>query len=401
VLDHELVVVDTESGVPVRESQVGEILLQGPSIAQGYWNRPELTSEVFGRKVSGRDGDFLQTGDLGFVRNSELFVTGRAKDVIIIRGRNHYPQDIEQTVEAVHPAILLGAAFGVAIEGDERLVVVHQVDRQARGEDWKKVIAQVRSAIVTHHELDPSAIILIRQISLPITSSGKVQRNLCREQYLDGQLKIVQQWTNRATKKSSDSQGAKTSLNEHANGRVHVNLNGTGITWSKNDAAKQHQSAEKTGVATPGERPQQHDFTGIPLDRAAEYTETWLLEWLVERVGLDPTDVDRDRPFAEYGVDSLAAVELSEELESQFGVPVTPVVAWNYPTPAALARYLAEQATGSMPTANQQATSSDGIDALASPGQKLADDDMLSQMLAEVENLSDEEAARLLGDGES
>lgn len=400
VLDHELVIVDTESGVPVRESQIGEILLQGPSVAQGYWNRPELTKEVFGRKVSGRDGDFLQTGDLGFVRNDELFVTGRAKDVIIIRGRNHYPQDIEQTVEAVHPAILLGAAFGVAVEGDERLVVVHQVDRQARGKDWKQVISQIRSAIVTHHELDPYAIILIRQISLPITSSGKVQRNLCREQYLGGQLKIVQQWTNRARKKSSEDQGVETSLNEQANGRVHVNLNGAGITWSNSDAAKEHQSSEKAGSATPGEPPKQHDFTGVPLDRAAEYTETWLLEWLVERVGLDPTDVDRNRPFAEFGVDSLAAVELSEELESQFGVPVTPVVAWNYPTPAALARYLAEQATGATPTANQQASSSDNPGNSAAFEQKSSDDDTLSQLLAEVESLSDKEAAQLLANGD-
>jgi acyl-CoA synthetase (AMP-forming)/AMP-acid ligase II/acyl carrier protein len=401
VLDHELVVVDTETGIPVRESHIGEILLQGPSVAQGYWNRPELTREVFGRKVSGQDGYFLQTGDLGFVRNDELFVTGRAKDVIIIRGRNHYPQDIEQTVEAVHPAILPGAAFGVAVEGDERLVVVHQVDRQARGKDWKKVIAQIRSAIVTHHELDPYAIVLIRQISLPITSSGKVQRNLCREQYLNGQLKIVQQWTSRSKKNTGDSQGATPSLNEHANGRVQVNLNGKGITWSKNDVAKQHQSAKKTGVATPGEQPKQHDFAGVPLDRAAEFTETWLLEWLVERVGLDPADVDRNQPFAEFGVDSLTAVELSQELESQFGVPVTPVVAWNYPTPAALARYVAEQATGAGPPANQKADSSDKTDVLAAPGEKSSDDDTLTQLLAEVESLSDEEAARLLAKGES
>ena len=134
-------------------------------------------------------GEFLRTGDLGFFRDGELFVTGRVKDVIIIRGRNHYPQDIEQSAEEAHPAVLPGAAFAMDLpDGDERLVVVHQLDRQYRGCDFDEIVQAIRRAIVEQHELDPYAIVLIRQTSLPITSSGKVQRNLCREQYLAGEL---------------------------------------------------------------------------------------------------------------------------------------------------------------------------------------------------------------------
>ena len=130
------------------------------------------------------------------MHEGELFVTGRLKDVIIIRGRNHYPQDIEQSAEAAHGALLMGAAFALESEGAERLVVVNQVDRQFRDADWDQVAQAIRRAVVEHHEIDPYAVVLIRQTSLPITSSGKVQRSLCRDQYLAGELKVVHSWTN-------------------------------------------------------------------------------------------------------------------------------------------------------------------------------------------------------------
>ena len=133
VSDHTIVIVEPEHGTEVGEGEVGEILVQGPSVTQGYWNRPEETEQEFAATVPGRDGKFLRTGDLGFFRDGELFVTGRVKDVIIIRGRNHYPQDIEQSAEEAHPAVMPGAAFALADDGGERLVVVHQLDRQFRG----------------------------------------------------------------------------------------------------------------------------------------------------------------------------------------------------------------------------------------------------------------------------
>ena len=292
----------------------------------------------FRRSRRGRDGRFLRTGDLGFFRDGELFVTGRVKDVIIIRARNHYPQDIEQSAEEAHPAVLPGAAFAVEDEdGDEQLVVVHQLDRQYRDANFDDIVRAIRRAIVEQHELDPHAIVLIRQTSLPITSSGKVQRNLCREQYLAGELKVVHSWTNPAPKSPQPQTcypltPTCTSTAKAFRGRPTANR----------AEVRRAEAASRQCEAPLGSR-HLHGPSNLELDRAAERIETWLLEWLVARLGLDTAEISRDRPFAEFGVDSLTAVELSQELEDEFKVPLPPIVAWNYPTPAALARYLAEQ----------------------------------------------------------
>jgi acyl-CoA synthetase (AMP-forming)/AMP-acid ligase II/acyl carrier protein len=376
VNEHTIVIVRPETSVECDEDEVGEIFIQGPSVAEGYWNRPEETEQVFGARVDGRKGKFLRTGDLGFFRDGELFVTGRLKDVIIIRARNHYPQDIEQSAEEAHPAVLPGAAFALEpVEGDEQLVVVHQIDRQFRGANMDDVVRAIRRAIVEQHELDPHAIVLIRQTSLPITSSGKVQRNLCREQYLAGELKVVHSWTNPAPRTPPQAKAA-------VNGRVDVQLSvgppsrgGPNVELPKAPLGSRHL-------------PQ---AAAIELDRAAERIETWLLEWIVRRLGLDAADISRDRPFAEFGVDSLTAVELSQELEDEFKVPLPPIIAWNYPTPAALARYLAEQSLQPAETNGEPAKTSSSHDSRA-------EDERLAALLSQIENLSDEEAERLLAE---
>jgi acyl-CoA synthetase (AMP-forming)/AMP-acid ligase II/acyl carrier protein len=384
---HDIVVVRPETAIECEDGEVGEILIQGPSVAKGYWNRTEETEQVFGARVDGREGRFLRTGDLGFFRDGELFVTGRLKDVIIIRARNHYPQDIEQSAEEAHPAVLPGAAFALeADEGDERLVVVHQIDRQYRDANMDDVVRSIRRAIVEQHELDPHAIVLIRQTSLPITSSGKVQRNLCREQFLAGELKVVHSWMNPAPKSPPPAKA-------EVKGRVDVQVHPEGVAWSHSDAPVGTPSRgvpNATGADVPlGSLHLQP--TSVELDRAAERIEIWLQEWIVRRLGLDASEISRDRPFAEFGVDSLTAVELSQELEDEFKVPLPPIVAWNYPTPAALARYLAEQSLQPADT-NGEATKTD---ASAAPS---SGDEHLAALLSEIENLSDEEAARLLAE---
>jgi len=392
---HTIIIVRPETATECDEDEVGEIFIQGPSVAQGYWDRSEETEQVFGARVASRDGKFLRSGDLGFFRDGELFVTGRLKDVIIIRARNHYPQDIEQSAEEAHPAVLPGAAFAVEAEdGDEELVVVHQLDRQFRGANMDDIVRAIRRAIVEQHELDPHAIVLIRQTSLPITSSGKVQRNLCREQYLAGELKAVHSWTNPAPKTSATKKPVS-----------HVHVHGEGVSWSEvrqpigeDQTAAVDDAASASSIQQPASSIQQpassiqHPLRSI--DRAAERIEIWLLEWLVARLGLDAADVSRDRPFAEFGVDSLTAVELSQELEDEFKVPLPPIVAWNYPTPVALARYLAEQSLQPSAPNGQPAAAATSAPAPAPQ----SDDEHLAALLSEIENLSDEEAARLLAE---
>jgi len=241
---------------------------------------------------------------------------------------------------------------------------------------------------------------LIRQTSLPITSSGKVQRTLCREQYVAGELKVVHAWTNPAVPKTSAKPQA-------ANGRVDVQVHedGVAVRQSTDAGSGQRRPETQRDFRSTASRLAQNAATrslfqrvgsgAIETDRAAEQIEEWLLQWLVARLGMDPKDVARDRPFAEFGVDSLTAVELSQELEDEFGVPLPAVVAWNYPTPAALARYLAEQTTAAKDPAEQAAAG-----AMSNGAQPAAADDdaQLAALLAEVENLSDEEAAKLLAD---
>jgi acyl-CoA synthetase (AMP-forming)/AMP-acid ligase II/acyl carrier protein len=376
--DHKLLIVSPETNAECEPSKVGEICIQGPSVAQGYWNRLEESAEVFGAKISGHEGSFVRTGDLGFVRDGELFVTGRLKDVIIIRGRNHYPQDIEQSADEAHAAVLTGAAFAIGDEGGEQLVVVHQIDRQYRNGDLGQVVNAMRRAIVEQHEVDPAAIVLIRQTSLPITSSGKVQRSLCRDQYLAGELKVVHCWTNPAA--AGPRQVAPV---------INVRLSDAGVT-----------SSRPAGLTANGPlaRRRSGPASSVELDRAAERIENWMLEWLVARLALDPAEVQPNRPFAEYGVDSLTAVELSHELEQQFSVPLPPIVAWNYPTPAALARYLAEETLGVRRSESTEGgTMSPNGTTQALPASD-ADDARLAALLSEIENLSDEEAARLLAE---
>ena len=242
---------------------------------------------------------------------------------------------------------------------------------------------------------------LIRQTSLPITSSGKVQRNLCREQYVAGELKVVHAWTNPAV-----PQQAAAASGEWARGCAGARRRSFGAAverdWSARSGAETQRDFRSTAsrLAQNGDGRSRFQRVGsgaIETDRAAEQIEEWLLQWLVARLGMDPKDVARDRPFAEFGVDSLTAVELSQELEDEFGVPLPAVVAWNYPTPAALARYLAEQTTGAgeASTPPPTVTASNGAPLPPAPNEA-----ELAALLAEIENLSDDEAAKLLADEE-
>ena len=197
----EIRIVRAESSEPCAPGEVGEIWVAGPSVAQGYWRQPEETARVFGARPAGVEGEaagpFLRTGDLGFVADGELFVTGRLKDLIILRGRNHYPQDIELTVEHSHAALRpgCGAAFAVEREGEERLVVAVEVRRERRQDDAAGIIAAIRRAIAEEHEVTPDAVVLLKTATLPKTSSGKVQRHACRAAYLAGDLATVATWT--------------------------------------------------------------------------------------------------------------------------------------------------------------------------------------------------------------
>ncbi len=181
-------------------NQVGEIWVSGDSVAKGYWQQSQKTEETFDAYLSdAQEGPFLRTGDLGFLSSEkELFVTGRLKDVIIIRGRNHYPQDIELTVEQSHPALRAscGGAFVVGDTGNERLIIVQEIERTyLRKLNQNEVKSAIREAVAKYHGLQVHEIVLIRTATIPKTSSGKIQRYRCKEQFLKQMLDDLSQKT--------------------------------------------------------------------------------------------------------------------------------------------------------------------------------------------------------------
>ncbi len=196
----EVAIVDPTTLKRCTSDQVGEVWVRGPGVARGYWNNAQQTEETFNAFTSDTDeGPYLRTGDLGFLDDGELFVTGRQKDLIIIRGRNHYPQDLERTVEGCCPALRRdhGVAFGAEVNGEERLVIVQGVQRPQKL-DLDQVMSDIRAALLHEHEAAPYAIVLVKGGEIPKTSSGKLQRRACKELYMNGELAIAAQWSQAA-----------------------------------------------------------------------------------------------------------------------------------------------------------------------------------------------------------
>ncbi|MFI6174130.1 beta-ketoacyl synthase N-terminal-like domain-containing protein [Nonomuraea sp. NPDC051191] len=300
---HQVVVVRPEDGTPCPPGEVGEIQVSGPSVARGYWNRPEETARTFQADLAGVQdgGPYLRTGDLGFLRGDELFVTGRAKDLIIIRGRNHYPQDIEATVESSHPALRPAAvvAFSVEDGAEPRLVVVGEVERP-HGIEVAEVIGAVRQAVAEEHELRVDAVVLVRPGSVPKTSSGKLQRGACRDGYLAADFPVVGEW--------------------HA------------VVGAEPVPDEEAPAVPPASALDP--------VTGPARGRSAAEIEQWLVARLGGRLGVDPRDIDVAQPLARYGLDSKEAVAITGELADWLGIVLPATLAYEYPTIGLIARHL-------------------------------------------------------------
>ncbi|HWM92617.1 MAG TPA: amino acid adenylation domain-containing protein [Thermoanaerobaculia bacterium] len=270
-----IAVVDPASGAPCAPGRIGEIWIAGPSVAAGYWGWPEDCERLFRARTAGGDGPFLRTGDLGFLAaDGELFVTGRLKDLIILRGRNYYPQDIERTAARVDPALRPdgGAAFSIERDGTERLVVAQEVEHgRAGAPDLAELAEAVRRAVADEHEVAVEEVVLLRSGTLPKTTSGKVRRQACRAEYLEGKLIVV--------------------------GR-------SGL------AADRDEQKSTVGIDEIGSL----DPAAIRALVAAEAARVLRLD----RGRLAP-----DRSLAELGLDSLAAVELKTGLEERAGVSLS------------------------------------------------------------------------------
>jgi amino acid adenylation domain-containing protein len=277
---HGVVIVDPETRHACSETEIGEIWLSGPSVAKGYWRRPDETRETFLAELDSRQGPYLRTGDLGFLHENELFVTGRLKDCIIIRGLNHYPQDIEITVEQCHPLIRAGgsAAFSIEAGNEEALAVAVEVKRIPQ--DCGAIIDAVRQAVADAHQLQVYGVALLRPGALPRTSSGKVRRQACREAFLSGDLR----------------------------------------TLAVSTIDSQHEDS------TPHRLPARDALAGKECAARISILQEWLSSEVARVLRLSVSEVQPDTVPAALGMDSLMAVELAYELERAFGLHLG--VAW-------------------------------------------------------------------------
>lgn len=300
----DIAIVDAERTVDVpgggrahaalSDGKVGEIWVRGPHVAAGYWQKPEISRAVFDARIAvpeGSEGPYLRTGDLGFVRNGELFVTGRLKDLIIVRGRNYYPQDIEHSTQQCHPAFHANpcAAFSASVEDEDELVVVQEVDRHVHA-DWASVVALVRAAIVEEYEIAPSSVVLVRQGSVPRTSSGKVRRHACARAFAEGALTVLY-----------ESRYALT----------------------------------RPSTAGP--------MDGSARVRSSEEIEAFFVQRLAGGLGVATDDLDVTQPFSALGLDSAATLALLAEAEAWLGRRLSPTLFWDYPTIATLSAHLGEE----------------------------------------------------------
>lgn len=195
-LADEVMIVDPQELTPRDADQVGEILVSGKGVGLGYWDKPEDTETTFRVYVEGR-GPYLRTGDLGFLQDGELYITGRIKDMMILWGRNRYPQEIEATLDTCHPAIRAGhsAAFSVETELGEQLIIAAEIERRyLRNLNVEEVVNAIRQAIAEQNTVDVFAIVLLKTTTIPKTTSGKIQRRACRTKFLEGSLDSVGQW---------------------------------------------------------------------------------------------------------------------------------------------------------------------------------------------------------------
>ena len=194
-----VVIVNPDTLTRCDPDEVGEIWVSGPTVTQGYWNNPEATQHTFCAYLTDNsEGPFLRTGDLGFLQDDELFVTGRLKDVLIIRGANYYPQDIELAVEQCHSALRpgCGVAFSFTENGEEHLVVAQEVRRAfSRRLDVDEIVLSVRQTIAAYHALKVHTVLLLKTTTIPKTSSGKIQRQQCRQRFLQGELNVLAEWS--------------------------------------------------------------------------------------------------------------------------------------------------------------------------------------------------------------
>ncbi|STX29324.1 polyketide synthase [Legionella beliardensis] len=286
-------IINPKTLVSLKPYQIGEIICAGPSVTQGYWQNSKLNKQIFcSPKPNLENKSYLRTGDLGFIDNkSNLYVTGRIKDIIIIHGRNYYPQDIELSIVNNYPALSINSniAFAQNDAGYDRLIIVQEVSKNIK--KFSELFDEIINICIAEHDILPDRIVLIKRGSLPKTSSGKVQRSDCRQQLAAGLLPIISEWK----------------------------------SVSSNNKISNNDTLQPSGFA-------QYDLNQNILN--------WIKSWLASYLNLNIEQIDPNKNFAYYGLNSVIAMEFCTALQTSLNYELSPALLWQYSTVNLLANYL-------------------------------------------------------------
>ncbi|MBL7684763.1 MAG: AMP-binding protein, partial [Deltaproteobacteria bacterium] len=308
--EQQLKIVDPDSKQLCAPYEIGEVWIQGESIAKGYFHQKEKTEEIFAAKHSSLSETFFKTGDLGFLDpDKKLYITGRLKDLIIINGSNHYPQDIETNFEKADAALRAGcvAAFSIESDQSEKLAVMAELEKGIvlTQDQFHNLVESIQQVISEKHEIDVHDIILIPSGSIPKTSSGKISRYACKQGFLEKTIEVLHHWS-------------------------------------------RHQGVSSKASVTPNAS-EPDLLQNLPSDEKVLKIQNWIQSQLSERLGITE-EIDLRKPFTHFGLDSRDAVNLAGELEDWLGGTFSPTLLWEYPTIERLSHYLAgEQKKKSSP----------------------------------------------------
>ncbi|GLR11777.1 hypothetical protein GCM10007907_05670 [Chitinimonas prasina] len=287
-------VVDPQLGIALKDGEIGEIWISGPSVAQGYWNDPAKTRQQFGLHIGGQAGHYMRSGDLGFLADGELFVTGRLKEVIIIRGVNFYPQDLEYEAAVACAELKSGRAVAFSVEAQEREQLVLAIEARQADLDFASLVVAINQRLIQKFGIKADKVVFVPRKTVKITSSGKLQRVALKGEYLDGSLSSYFSWC----EAGGDVSGAS------------------------------HEQATDAALAV--------------LDLAsADSICLWLRAMIAKLNRCSLEHVRAEDPFAALGLDSVSALHILSVLEAEHGVLVSPESLYQFNTPQSLASEIA------------------------------------------------------------
>jgi acyl-CoA synthetase (AMP-forming)/AMP-acid ligase II/acyl carrier protein len=295
-----LAIVDPETFERCSDDKIGEIWVKGPCVATGYFQNKSASTKTFHAHIKNTmEGPFLRTGDMGFIKDNRLYITGRLKDMIIIRGKNYFPQDIERTVQETSDVIRKGccAVFSITIEEKERVFIVTEIKKDSLNRvNMKQLTHDIIRSVSRNHEIEVYAVILVPPDTLPKTSSGKLQRHLCRKEFVEIKLPIIHEW-HRTIKPASSIQPTRQALILKENQRIF----------------------------------------------ALEKIKDWIRQRIQDELSIDNFGGSDREPFEDMGIDSMQAVRMSADMGKWLGYDMNPYLLYQFKTIDDLASYIVDE----------------------------------------------------------